>query len=145
MVYFVCIFPSFRVFCIKVSLSQDRVYENLSFRANVIGYLKACVLYVANGYQWEPEIEDFIRWSERYDLYCKMRFFGDAIKKAERDGDQESKKGPASILTFLPDKFSYQQVETLRLKNDMNAKLIKGIFLGKYLAGSKESSTFAPA
>ena len=103
-------------------LSQDRVYENLSFRANVIGYLKACVLYVANGYQWEPEIEDFIRWSERYDLYCKMRFFGDAIKKAERDGDQESKKGPASILAFLPDKFSYQQVETRRLKNDMNAK-----------------------
>ena len=103
-------------------LSQDRVYENLSFRANVIGYLKACVLYVANGYRWEPEIEDFIRWSERYDLYCKMRFFGDAIKKAERDGDQESKKGPASILAFLPDKFSYQQVETLRLKNDMNAK-----------------------
>ena len=103
-------------------LSQDRVYENLSFRANVIGYLKACVLYVANGYQWEPEIEDFIRWSERYDLYCKMRFFGDAIKKAERDGDQESKKGPASILAFLPDKFSYQQVETLRLKNEMNAK-----------------------
>ena len=103
-------------------LSQDRVYENLSFRANVIGYLKACVLYVANGYQWEPEIEDFIRWSERYDLYCKMRFFGDAIKKAERDGDQESKKGPASILAFLPDKFSYQQVETLRLENDMNAK-----------------------
>ena len=103
-------------------LSQDRVYENLSFRANVIGYLKACVLYVANGYQWEPEIEDFIRWSERYDLYCKMRFFGDAIKKAERNGDQESKKGPMSILAFLPDKFSYQQVESLRLKNDMNAK-----------------------
>ncbi|MGO5088808.1 hypothetical protein ACTQ43_04630 [Segatella copri] len=103
-------------------LSQDRVYENLSFRANVIGYLKACLLYVANGYQWEPEIEDFIRWSERYDLYCKMRFFGDAIKKAERDSDQESKKGPMSILAFLPDKFSYQQVESLRLKNDMNAK-----------------------
>ena len=103
-------------------LSQDRVYENLSFRANVIGYLKACVLYVANGYQWEPEIEDFIRWSERYDLYCKMRFFGDAIKKAEQECDQESKRGPASILGFLPDKFSYQQVESLRLKNDMNAK-----------------------
>ena len=103
-------------------LSQDRVYENLSFRANVIGYLKACVLYVANGYRWEPEIEDFIRWSERYDLYCKMRFFGDAIKKAMREGDQESKKGPSSILEFLPEKFNYQQVESLRLKNDMNAK-----------------------
>ena len=103
-------------------LSQDRVYENLSFRANVIGYLKACVLYVANGYKWEPEISDFIRWSERYDLYCKMRFFGDAIKKAMREGDQESKKGPSSILEFLPEKFNYQQVESLRLKNDMNAK-----------------------
>ena len=103
-------------------LSQDRVYENLSFRANVIGYLKACVLYVANGYKWEPEIADFIRWSERYDLYCKMRFFGDAIKKAMREGNQESKKGPSSILEFLPEKFNYQQVESLRLKNDMNAK-----------------------
>ena len=102
--------------------SQNRIFENFSFRANVIAYLKACVLYVANGYRWEPEMDDFIRWSERYDLYCKMRFFGDAIKKAERDGDQESKKGPMSILAFLPDKFSYQQVESLRLKNDMNAK-----------------------
>ena len=103
-------------------LSQDRVYENLSFRANVIGYLKACVLYVANGYQWEPEIEDFIRWSERYDLYCKMRFFGDAIKKAEQECDQESKRGPASILGFLPEEFNYQQVETLRVEHKMSAK-----------------------
>ena len=103
-------------------LSQDRVYENLSFRANVIGYLKACVLYVANGYQWEPEIEDFIRWSERYDLYCKMRFFGDAIKKAEQECDQESKRGPASILGFLPEEFNYQQVEALRVEHKMSAK-----------------------
>ena len=103
-------------------LSQDRVYENLSFRANVIGYLKACVLYVANGYQWESEIEDFIRWSERYDLYCKMRFFGDAIKKAEQECDQESKRGPASILGFLPEEFNYQQVEALRVEHKMSAK-----------------------
>ena len=103
-------------------LSQDRVYENLSFRANVIGYLKACVLYVANGYQWEPEIEDFIRWSEHYDLYCKMRFFGDAIKKAEQECDQESKRGPASILGFLPEEFNYQQVEALRVEHKMSAK-----------------------
>ena len=103
-------------------LSQDRVYENLSFRSNVIGYLKACVLYVANGYQWEPEIEDFIRWSERYDLYCKMRFFGDAIKKAEQECDQESKRGPASILGFLPEEFNYQQVEALRVEHKMSAK-----------------------
>ena len=103
-------------------LSQDRVYENLSFRANVIGYLKACVLYVANGYQWEPEIEDFIRWSEHYDLYCKMRFFGDAIRKAEQECDQESKRGPASILGFLPEEFNYQQVEALRVEHKMSAK-----------------------
>ena len=102
-------------------LSQDRVYENLSFRANVIGYLKACVLYVANGYKWEPEIENFIRWSERYDLYCKMRFFGDAIKKAEIEGEQESRRGPSSILGLLPEEFNYQQVENLRVENKMNA------------------------
>ena len=102
-------------------LSQDRVYENLSFRANVIGYLKACVLYVANGYKWEPEIADFIRWSERYDLYCKMRFFGDAIKKAEIEGEQESRRGPSSILGLLPEEFNYQQVENLRVENKMSA------------------------
>ena len=102
-------------------LSQDRVYENLSFRANVIGYLKACVLYVANGYKWEPEIADFIRWSERYDLYCKMRFFGDAIKKAEIEGEQESKRGPSSILELLPEEFNYQQVEALRAEYKMKA------------------------
>ena len=102
-------------------LSQDRVYENLSFRANVIGYLKACVLYVANGYKWEPEIEDFIRWSERYDLYCKMRFFGDAIKRAEIEGEQESKRGPSSILGLLPEEFNYQQVEAMRVENKMSA------------------------
>ena len=102
-------------------LSQDRVYENLSFRANVIGYLKACVLYVANGYRWEPETEGFIRWSERYDLYCKMRFFGDAIKKAEIEGEQESRRGPSSILGLLPEEFNYQQVENLRVENKMNA------------------------
>ena len=103
-------------------LSQDRVYENLSFRANVIAYLKACVLYVANGLEWEPEIAEFIRWSERYDLYCKMRFFGDAIKKAEKEGEQESKRGPASILALLPDEFSFRQVESMRADNGMKTK-----------------------
>ena len=125
-------------------LSQDRVYENLSFRANVIGYLKACVLYVANGYRWEPEIEDFIRWSERYDLYCKMRFFGDAIKKAMREGDQESKRGPSSILESLPEKFSYQQVENLRLKNDMStkgtAKMLRNWMRRGYIEKEKSDS-----
>ena len=95
-------------------LSQDRTYENLSFRANVIGYLKACVLYVANGYRWEPEIEEFIRWSEQYDLYCKMKFFGDAIKRANGFDEKTSKRGPASLLQQLPDVFSFQQAEFLR-------------------------------
>ena len=127
-------------------LSQDRVYENLSFRVNVIGYLKACVLYVANGYQWEPEIEDFIRWSERYDLYCKMRFFGDAIKKAELECDQESKRGPASILGFLPEVFNYQQVEALRVEHKMSAKgtmkmLNNWLFRGYIKVKEKDSNT----
>ena len=101
-------------------LSQDRTYENLSFRANVIGYLKACVLYVANGYRWEPEIEEFIRWSEQYDLYCKMKFFGDAIKRANGSNEKTSKRGPASLLQQLPDVFSFQQAEFLRSQFGMN-------------------------
>ena len=101
-------------------LSQDRTYENLSFRANVIGYLKACVLYVANGYRWEPEVEEFIRWSEQYDLYCKMKFFGDAIKRANGSDEKTSKRGPASLLQQLPDVFSFQQAEFLRSQLGMN-------------------------
>ena len=103
-------------------LSQDRVYENLSFRANVIAYLKACVLYVANGCKWEPEIDEFIRWSERYDLYCKMRFFGDAIKRANFSNEQSSKRGPANLLQQLPDVFNFQQAEYLRSQLGMDKK-----------------------
>ena len=103
-------------------LSQDRVYENLSFRANVIAYLKACVLYVANGCKWEPEIDEFIRWSERYDLYCKMRFFGDAIKRANDTGEKSSKRGPSNMLMQLPDEFTYQQVIDLRVARGMDKK-----------------------
>ena len=103
-------------------LSQDRVYENLSFRANVIAYLKACVLYVANGCKWEPEIDEFIRWSERYDLYCKMRFFGDAIKRANFSNEKSSKRGPANLLQELPDVFNFQQAEYLRSQLGMDKK-----------------------
>ena len=103
-------------------LSQDRVYENLSFRANVIAYLKACVLYVANGCKWEPEIDEFIRWSERYDLYCKMRFFGDAIKRANFSNEKSSKRGPANLLQSLPDVFNFQQAEYLRSQLGMDKK-----------------------
>ena len=101
-------------------LSQNRIYENFTFRGNVIGYLKACVLYVANGFRWEPEIEEFIRWSEQYDLYCKMKFFGDAIKRANGFDEKTSKRGPASLLQQLPDVFSFQQAEFLRSQLGMN-------------------------
>ena len=101
-------------------VSMNRIYENLSFRANVIAYLKACVLYVANGCQWEPEIEDFIRWSEQYDLYCKMRFFGDAIAQAEHEGLKSSKRGPGNLLQVLPDEFTLQQVVEARIKYGQN-------------------------
>ena len=103
-------------------MSQDRVYENLSFRANVIAYLKACVLYVANGCQWESEIEEFVRWSEQYDLYCKMRFFRDAIVKSEHEGVKSSKRGPSNMLQLLPNEFSYQQAEQLRSDLGLDTK-----------------------
>ena len=103
-------------------MSQDRVFENLSFRANVIAYLKACVLYVANGYQWEPEIDEFIRWSEQYDLYCKMRYFGEAIARMEDEGEKSSKRGPSNLLQLLPDTFRFQQVEAIRLQYGKSKK-----------------------
>ena len=103
-------------------MSQDRVYENLSFRANVIAYLKACVLYVANGCQWESEIEEFVRWSEQYDLYCKMRFFRDAIVKSEQEGVKSSKRGPSNLLQLLPNEFSYQQAEQVRSDLGLDTK-----------------------
>ena len=106
-------------------MSQNRVFENLSFRANVIAYLKACVLYVANGCQWEQEIEDFIRWSEQYDLYCKMRFFGNAIAKVEFEGEKSSKRGPANLLQQLPDVFTYAQAEMVRQENELGKKNTK--------------------
>lgn len=103
-------------------MSQNRVFENLSFRGNVIAFLKACVLYVANGCKWEPEIEEFIRWSESYDLWCKMIFFGASIAKANEAGEKSSKRGPANLLQQLPDTFTYTQAEMVRLHNDFGKK-----------------------
>ena len=103
-------------------MTQNRIYENLSFRANVIAYLKACVLYVANGCKWEPEMDEFIRWSLRYDLYCKMHFFGDAIAKAEDGGVKSSRRGPANLLQLLPDEFSYQEAMAIRLEYGLGQK-----------------------
>ena len=107
--------------------SQNRIFENFSFRANVIAYLKACVLYVANGYRWEPEIEDFIRWSERYDLYCKMRFFGDMIAKETSAAEKSSKRGPENILQLLPDVFTEPQLEAIRLEHGLKAQGTKNV------------------
>ena len=103
-------------------LSQDRTFENLSFRANVIAYLKACVLYVANGCKWEPEIDEFIRWSEQYDLYCKMRFFGDMIAKENFTAQRSSKRGPQNLLQILPDNFTAAQLLAIRLEHVLDAK-----------------------
>ena len=103
-------------------LSQDRTFENLSFRANVIAYLKACVLYVANGCKWEPEIDEFIRWSEQYDLYCKMRFFGDMIAKENYTAQRSSKRGPQNLLQILPDNFTAAQLLAIRLEHGLDAK-----------------------
>ena len=103
-------------------LSQDRTFENLSFRANVIAYLKACVLYVANGCKWEPEIDEFIRWSEQYDLYCKMRFFGDMIAKENNYAEKSSKRGPQNLLQLLPDVFTAQQLLAIRVEHGLDAK-----------------------
>ena len=102
-------------------LSQNRIYENFTFRGNVIGYLKACVLYVANGFRWEPEIEEFIRWSEQYDLYCKMRFFEDGIKTASTSAEKSTSHGPSNLLQQLPDEFMYQQAVEVRQKNGLSA------------------------
>ena len=104
-------------------LSQSRVYENLSFRANVIAYLKACVLYVANGCQWDKTFEDFVRWSLRYDLACKMEFFGDAIEAAmNMPAPDPHKRGRRNLLTLLPDDFSFDQAVRVRQEAGLDAK-----------------------
>ena len=104
-------------------LSQSRVYENLSFRANVIAYLKACVLYVANGCRWDKTFEDFIRWSLQYDLACKMEFFGDAIEAAmNMPAPDPHKPGRRNLLTLLPDDFSFDQAVRVRQEAGLDAK-----------------------
>ena len=95
-------------------LSMSRVYENLSFRANVIAYLKAMVLYVANGEKWDKTIENFIRWSLQYDLWCKMHFFGREIEMAENAMNSEKRSGPQNLLELLPDVFTREEAQSLR-------------------------------
>ena len=95
-------------------LSQSRVYENFSFRANVIAFLKAMVLYVAHGEVWTPEMEDFVRWSLQYDLWCKMRFFGEAIEAQEEGGLKLPTKGPQNLLDQLPEIFTREEAGLMR-------------------------------
>ena len=112
-------------------LSQNYVFENLSFRANVIAYLKACVLYVANGMKWEKSIEDFVRWSERYDLWCKLKLFGQMIYDADGEQDKVSRtapNGPKNLLSLLPDEFTmddYVKVRRAQGFDNDNAKRIR--------------------
>ena len=124
-------------------VTQNRIYENFTFRANVIAYLKACVLYVANGCRWEPEIEDFIRWSERYDLWCKMRFFEEDIRKANNVGEHSNKRGPSNLLQSLPDTFTEQQVVEARaalgLSEEGTAHLLSTWVYRKYVKRGSEN------
>jgi hypothetical protein len=104
-------------------LSQSRVYENLSFRANVIAYLKACVLYICNDYKWSREIEEFVRWSLQYDMYCKMTFFGEAIENANRSTDEQTgRRGPRNLLKLLPDEFTVHDADLIRQANGMDTR-----------------------
>ena len=98
------------------SLSQDRVYWSLSLRANLIAYLKACVLYVANGCKWEKSIEDFIRWSLHYDLWCKMRFFAEDIRNEDYRSERVGKRGPRNMLELLPETFTIDDAIEVRRK-----------------------------
>ena len=124
-------------------VTQNRIYENFTFRANVIAYLKACVLYVANGCRWEPEIDDFIRWSERYDLWCKMRFFEEDIQKANSAGEHSNKRGPSNLLQSLPDTFTEQQVVEARaalgLSEEGTAHLLSTWVYRKYVKRGSEN------
>ena len=101
-------------------LSQDETYWNLSHRAIVIAWLKACVLYVANGCQWEKTIEDFTRWSLQYDLWCKMQFFGEDIEKATQEGERIGTRGPRNLLELLPDEFRLEDIQRVRIKQGMS-------------------------
>jgi len=103
-------------------LSQSRTYENFTFRANVIAYLKACVLFVANDYKWDKTCEDFIRWSLNYDLWCKMQFFGDAIEQANNMAERTGTRGPRNLLELLPDTFTIEDAKRVRRQQGMNTE-----------------------
>jgi len=111
-------------------LSQDRVFDNLSHRALVHAFRKACLLYAANGMKWEHAIGEFCRWSLHYDLWIKLHLWGDAIRKAEGE-KQTSKRGPRNLLeqikTDADGVFSYQDALNVRLKADKSGEGTQGM------------------
>ena len=106
-------------------LSESRVYENLSFRANVIAFLKACILYVAHGNKWDKTMEDFIRWSLKYDMWCKMEFFGEAIEQVEAVATSSKIQGPQNLLDLLPDTFTREEAGRLRQRQGIRRGSLK--------------------
>ena len=126
-------------------LSQDETYWNLSHRACVIAWLKACVLYVANGQKWESAIEDFVRWSLNYDLWCKMQFFGEDIEKANRENNRIGKRGPRNLLELLPDEFTIEDAKRVRLQQGLGSddfhtiKMIRNWVDRKYVTQYSET------
>ena len=113
-------------------LSQSRVFENLSYRANVIAYLKACTLYVAGGMKWDKSIEEFVRWSLRYDLWCKMKYFGQMIEDAESMGAPAKRRpGPQNLLDFLPDVFTQDEAGEMRRSRQVTSGSL-AVMLGNW-------------
>ena len=124
------------------NLSDDEVYETLSYRANVIAYLKAMTLYVAQGCQWDERIEHFIRWSEQYDLWCKMKFFGERMQEQMGKEQVDTKKGPQNLLDLLPSRFTMQDAIGVRRQsgkddkaNEMLRSWIKRSYIFKDVTG----------
>ncbi len=96
-------------------LYESEAYKILSYRANVIAWLKGMVLYVAHGYKWSKEIADFVRWSQQYNLWCKMLYFGQQLEKELREEVEiQRQSGPQNLLELLPDEFSKEQYCQMR-------------------------------
>lgn len=125
----------------RVALSDDEVLETLSYRANVIAYLKAMILYICNGYKWSKDIEDFVRWSEVYDLWCKMQFFGEASRKLMNDAKDSKKPGPRNLLDILPLSFTLEDVAAVRLAQGLKGDARKLVSLWKWRKMIEETPT----
>ena len=96
-------------------LYESEAYRVFSYRANVIAWLKGMVLYVAHGYKWSKEIADFVRWTQQYNLWCKMLYFGQQLEKELREEEAiQRQSGPQNLLELLPDEFTKEQYRQMR-------------------------------